>query len=789
MNNGEYSLNAVLTADISVNEGDVSGCDGNKAEGWRDWTPIGNVSNIGNASNIYSGTFDGQDHTVSGLYFNDEDAEYVGLFGRSCGNIKNVGVVDSYFKGNNFVGGVCGCNDRTITNCYNAGNLTAIESSAAIGGICGQNSDTIANCYNTGTVTATGSRASVGGVCGSCIASISNCYNTGTVTASSGADISGICGYNIGPITNFYYLADTEDENGGKTAEQFKSGEVAYLLNGSKSEGDTVHFYQNLSGENADALPVLDKSYGVVYGVKDCTAAEDAAVDSYTNNKNAATIHDFDENGFCTKVEGKTHYQPATLNETTGNYEISNAGQLYWFAAFVNTTGSSFDDYPNINASAVLKKDIVINEGDLSGYDGISANSWRTWTPIGKFRYGYYTGTFDGQGHTISGLYCDANSRSYTGLFEYNRGIIQNVGIVNSYFKSENSVGGVCGNNENTIKNCYYTGTVSGVDTVGGVCGYNSGTIENCYNTGTVSGTGNYVGGVCGDNYIDSSNNGIIKNSYYLDTCAAEGTTFTNDDGTSKTADQFTNGEVAYLLNFHQTIGKDEIPTLNEQAKAVVRLTLTYDETFGDDADTKELYYNAADKVTLEESADKAYTYRYFDGETELTEGTYLMTGDAKLTVKREAVQLVISDDKFKDTFELTYKTPMTEIDLSDCVENAADLGELTFAVEADSKLPEGLELSADGTLSGTPAKAADSVKTTVIVTAKNGETAKIKLTFQIAKADPTVEVTVDGDTHTEGDLVSELKLILSGNNTKGAAKIVSELKKLIAGKNILDRL
>lgn len=68
VNNGEGSLNAVLTADISVNEGDVSGCDGNKAEGWRDWTPIGS------ASNIYSGTFDGQDHTVSGLYFNDEDA-------------------------------------------------------------------------------------------------------------------------------------------------------------------------------------------------------------------------------------------------------------------------------------------------------------------------------------------------------------------------------------------------------------------------------------------------------------------------------------------------------------------------------------------------------------------------------------------------------------------------------------------------------------------------------------------------------------------------------------------
>ena len=464
--------NAILTANITVNENLLDSLqydtEGNVSNGsdFITWTPIADC--MGDHITLYSGTFDGNNKTVSGLYFNDNSAR-IGLFGSSeaDGNIKNVGVVDSYFKGNNFVGGVCGRNDGTITNCYNAGNFTAIESSATIGGICGYNGGKVTNCYNTGTVTATGSVASVGGVCGCSVELISNCYNIGTVTAtSSDTDISGICGYNIGPITNCYYLADTEDENGGKTAEQFKSGEVAYLLNGSKSEGDTVHFYQNLSGENADALPVLDNTHGVVYTGEDCKTGGT----SYTNNADSIAegkIHDFDENGFCKK--DSTHYQPATLNETTGNYEISNAGQLYWFAAFVNTTGSSFDDYPNINASAVLKKDIVINEGDLSGYDGVSANSWRIWTPIGRFPYGRYTGTFDGQGHTISGLYCDANSRSYAGLFEYNRGIIQNVGIVNSYFKSENTVGGVCGDNEKIIKNCYNTGTVSGVDTAGGV--------------------------------------------------------------------------------------------------------------------------------------------------------------------------------------------------------------------------------------------------------------------------------------------------------------------------------
>ena len=218
---------------------------------------------------LYSGTFDGNNKTVSGLYFNG-DSTCIGLFGSSeaDGNIKNVGVVDSYFKGNNFVGGVCGRNDGTITNCYNAGNLTVIESSATIGGICGYNSGTVTNCYNTGTVTATGQVASVGGVCGCSTAPISNCYNIGTVTAtSSDADISGICGYNFGPITNCYYLADTEDENGSKTTAQFASGEIAYLLSQgcSTGEGDDAETYDGsiwgqALGENGDTYPVLKKA-------------------------------------------------------------------------------------------------------------------------------------------------------------------------------------------------------------------------------------------------------------------------------------------------------------------------------------------------------------------------------------------------------------------------------------------------------------------------------------------------------------------------------------------------
>ena len=304
--------NAILTANITVNENLLDSLqydtEGNVSNGsdFITWTPIADW--MGNRTTQYSGTFDGNNKTVSGLYFNG-DSTCIGLFGssESDGNIKNVGVVDSYFKGNDHVGGVCGNNAGTITNCYNAGNLTAIESSATIGGICGYNNGgTVTNCYNTGTVTATGSVASVGGVCGCSIAPISNCYNIGTVTAtSSSADISGICGYYFGPIKNCYYLADTEDENGGKTTAQFASGEIAYLLSQgcSTGEGDaTVTYDGSIWGQTigTDTYPLLhgEKVYkNITY--LGCNDLSDVVSVAYSNeDKTTYGDHDYVD-GVC----------------------------------------------------------------------------------------------------------------------------------------------------------------------------------------------------------------------------------------------------------------------------------------------------------------------------------------------------------------------------------------------------------------------------------------------------------------------------------------------------------
>ena len=150
--------------------------------------------------------------------------------------------------------------------------------------------------------------------------------------------------------------------------------------------------------------------------------------------------------------------------------------------------------------------------------------------------------------------------------------------------------------------------------------------------------------------------------------------------------------------------------------------------------------------------------------------------------VKPVPVQVATATTQIK----CVYDQDMDEIDLQDYVKNADAVGGVSVKVATGSTMLDGMQL--DGSkLSGKPTKVYTNGKdVTFTFTAKNGNTANLTLNFLVAKADPTVKVAVDGDTHTEGDLVSELKLILSGNNTKGLAEIISEIKALTAGENTL---
>lgn len=275
-----------------------------------------------------------------------------------------------------------------------------------------------------------------------------------------------------------------------------------------------------------------------------------------------------------------TPSKPKTGDGSAGSpYQISNKEELYWFAGLVNGDASVCNDVVDQNkaACAKLMNDIVVNSNeDFSNHNwsSISRSTWFFWTPIGKQDFNIYTGTFDGQGHTISGLYfesCsgyyDQNSKYYDyenrdhlsfGLFGFNSGTIKNVGVINSYFGWQyNLIGGICGENSGTIENCYNEGKVEGKgDDTGGICARNFGTITNCYNLGTVIGE-NGTGGVCGVNFE------TIKNCYYLSGTAAGGIAGADDTPGSvevKDATQFASGEVAWLLNGKRSVGTEENP-------------------------------------------------------------------------------------------------------------------------------------------------------------------------------------------------------------------------------------
>ena len=211
---------------------------------------------------------------------------------------------------------------------------------------------------------------------------------------------------------------------------------------------------------------------------------------------------------------------------------------------------------------------------------------------------------------------------------------------------------------------------------------------------------------------------------------------------------------------------------------------------FGDQADLVSyalhtLKKTEAKAATYTENGNKAYWTCEHCGKYFLSDDSNSETAKAielSETVIPALVQIVTTTTPIK----CVYGQDMNKIDLRDYVKNTDVVGEVTVKVATGSTLPDGMKL--DGSkLSGKPAKAyEDGKEVTFTFTAENGSTANLTLLFLVAKADPTVEVAVSGDSHTEGDLVSELKLILSENSTKGVVELVSEIKALVAGKNTL---
>ena len=349
------------------------------------------------------------------------------------------------------------------------------------------------------------------------------------------------CSFSNSVITKKWKDYETKD-NVTKT---YVYGTAALKEDLTIASGESIEFESGASITNPEKLTLADGASLLVNG-EEHTHNKDGDVtytwkDDKEHIKNVACkdcpigyvtketeSHSIGENGFCAC---NNVYQPADLTtnkyDIDGDkindevYEISNAGQLYWFAGLVNGTLSGVPQ--NTSANAVLTKDIVVNENVLKPDGTLNEGSFKEWTPIATSA-SPYTGIFEWQNHTISGLYFKQET-SFVGLFSVNSGKIANVGILDSYFYGQPykgwQVGGVCGSNtaKGAITNCYNTGIVRGSETVGGVCGSNYGTITNCSNKGNVGEDDDSVGGVSGSNYgtITNCNNaGIVSGKSYV---------------------------------------------------------------------------------------------------------------------------------------------------------------------------------------------------------------------------------------------------------------------------------
>ena len=270
---GELTNNITVNTNVLKEDGTPNGTPA------RSWEPIAGATE-------YNGTFDGKNFTVSGLYIPEGvGSGFVSTVGES-GKIRNLTIADSYFDGTLYIGVVAGTNKGEIENCH---NISYVHGTQNIGGITGCNYGSVKNCANSGEIVAMDDY--VGGIAGFNDGIIENCVNIGYVISKGDGEHIGSIAGNGTNITNCYYLdkvggntnpggIENTDVTGAaekKTAAQFASGEVAYLLQGSQ---ETQVWGQTIG---TDDYPSLGGAK-VYYGYASCgdTAAK------YSNTELAA---------------------------------------------------------------------------------------------------------------------------------------------------------------------------------------------------------------------------------------------------------------------------------------------------------------------------------------------------------------------------------------------------------------------------------------------------------------------------------------------------------------------
>ncbi|HOC58887.1 MAG TPA: GLUG motif-containing protein, partial [Smithellaceae bacterium] len=406
---------------------------------------------IGTSIAPFTGTFNGTGYTVNDIFINRPSTDHVGLFGyTNHATISNTGVFGGSVTGASNTGALIGTQSG---GSIGASFSTATVSGASnVGGLTGYNSGSMANTYSTGSVT--GSGANIGGLAGNNDSggTIATSYSTGAV--SGGSVVAGLAGNNGGTITHSYWDTQT-------------SGQDTGIRGGINSGATGLSTFQMM--EKQDNFSGFD--FNTIWYLPD-------------------------------HFKGNT--RPFLRIENTAS--IGNAHQLQMMDM-------------DKSASYTLSQNIDMSElkqtPGMWGYEvGVRT---RGFAPIGNNSSGddttRFTGTFDGLGHNVNGLFINRPITDYVGLFGYAdaSAAISNVGIAGGSITGQANVGALAGRNEGLLAYACTTGNVTGaVADIGGLVGTNAGTISQAYNAGVVTGseTSQNVGGLVG------TNTGAIRYAY-----------------------------------------------------------------------------------------------------------------------------------------------------------------------------------------------------------------------------------------------------------------------------------
>ena len=402
---------------------------------------------------------------------------------------------------------------------------------------------------------------------------IQNCTATNSANSGEayGGGVSAACVKKITLADSARIVGCTAANGSGLyiTGSQVPGYGILHANSGSV-DGDVV------LGDTEDGPSTITGSGGTVFNGK-VTVTPGSIIESGTFNGEVINNGTITGGVFNNTVSGSgtitggTFNTPMTGSGTeTDPYQISTADQLKLFRDKVNDAKTEEET----KICAVLTAAIDLNN--------------EPWTPIGNYTEGnqiYYEGTFDGGGHTISGLNVTGNFRCASLFGAVKGGTIKNLTVAgnvsHNYYSTgldchvggivggaldaatiENCsnncsvtggngdyIGGIAGSNIDgaRIIDCYNVGTITGtIYETGGVTGLNMGTISNCYNVGTVK--GNYAVGE-----IVGNNSGTVENCYYLAGTNLNAVGRNNSNGNitkteSKTAANFANDTVLALL-------------------------------------------------------------------------------------------------------------------------------------------------------------------------------------------------------------------------------------------------